>query len=294
MPVRTDIGQYGIIPLWLLNTGVSSRAIHLYSILVCKYADKTGQSYPTRKTLATDLGGVHEISVDRAVKELEGVGALKVTRKRKTEAGDYSSNLYHITLVRSGGNTEVTTGGDMRVTTGGNTGVEQTISNSNHPHKEPTETGDSATALSPVSNGMVALTKVRGYQSTRYAAEAKAMKDLFRLGYSSEDIIGCWRWMKTRDFWADKALHLMSVVGEIGQWAASGKPTEAQVRFPTRTKVSPPTPPQPEMKPGVQPSWRTLLDPSDPMYISEQDVKDYEAGLTPTLRRRTPQATRGG
>ena len=54
-PVRSDIGPYAIVPLWLLETGVSGQAVRLYALLAAKYADKHGAGYPSRKALAASF-----------------------------------------------------------------------------------------------------------------------------------------------------------------------------------------------------------------------------------------------
>jgi hypothetical protein len=121
MHVTSDVGPYGIVPLWLLELHPSSKSIHLYTILATKYANALGTSYPSRKTLAKDLGSVDEKTVDRATKELVKMGALAVT-KRSSPDGDWESNLYMVKIVSPGGDTDVATGGDTDVALT-NTGV---------------------------------------------------------------------------------------------------------------------------------------------------------------------------
>jgi hypothetical protein len=121
MHVTSDVGPYGIVPLWLLEKHPSSKAIHLYTVLATKYANALGTSYPSRKTLAKDLGSVNEKTVDRATKELINLGALAVT-KRSSPDGDWDSNVYMVKIVSPGGDIDVGTGGDIDVSLT-NTGV---------------------------------------------------------------------------------------------------------------------------------------------------------------------------
>ena len=137
MRVRSDIGRYAIVPEWVLGGSVSSRAVHLFTVLACKYSDREHTSYPSRKTLARDLGVAHEKTVDRAVRELERIGALNVERNRKTEAGDYGPNLYKLTFVSPRGDNEVTTSGGISVPTGGDTSVTLTRPIKNQTHRNP-------------------------------------------------------------------------------------------------------------------------------------------------------------
>jgi hypothetical protein len=121
MHVTSDVGPYGIVPLWLLELHPSSKSIHLYTVLATKYANALGTSYPSRKTLAKDLGSVNEKTVDRATRELINLGALAVT-KRPSPDGDWESNVYMVKIVSPGGDIDVGTGGDIDVALT-NTGV---------------------------------------------------------------------------------------------------------------------------------------------------------------------------
>jgi hypothetical protein len=71
-------GYFAVIPEWVLDSGISSRAVHLYALLR-RYADqRTGMAHPSRKTLAGRLGVSDEKTVDRATEELVAVGAIRV------------------------------------------------------------------------------------------------------------------------------------------------------------------------------------------------------------------------
>ena len=79
--ITSDIGRYGITPEWLLDSLISDRAVRLFATLAAKYAGRdTDKAFPSRTTLALDIGCSVD-SIDRAIKELEKVGALSVERR---------------------------------------------------------------------------------------------------------------------------------------------------------------------------------------------------------------------
>lgn len=85
--------RFSIIPHWVIFSGISSGAIHLYAVLA-KYADNdTGQAFPARSRLASDLGKSVD-TIDRAAKELVQVGALRVTQRKRKGSKENYSNLY--------------------------------------------------------------------------------------------------------------------------------------------------------------------------------------------------------
>lgn len=142
MSVRSSIGQYGIIPAWILDTDLSSKAVHLFSILSAKYADRNGECFPGRKTIAKDLGDVSLDTVDRTIKELVAVGALEI-ESRFSEGGHQSSNLYTIHFVRPPSRTDAAEGS--------RTDAALTIPNSNQIQEEPEETPSSELSSSVIT-----------------------------------------------------------------------------------------------------------------------------------------------
>jgi hypothetical protein len=92
--IDTDL-RFSIVPHWVTNSDVSDRALRLYSVLA-KFADaETGQAFPGRTRLSKELRCSLK-SVDRAVAELESIGAVRKTQRVKD--GHYQSSLY--TVVR--------------------------------------------------------------------------------------------------------------------------------------------------------------------------------------------------
>ena len=86
---------YAQIPVWVLRSGgkLPSGAVQLYGVIMT-YADNTTHAaFPSKPTLAADMG-VSESTVGRAIKALEGFGALVVTRRRNKRTGNYYANHY--------------------------------------------------------------------------------------------------------------------------------------------------------------------------------------------------------
>jgi len=84
--------SFVIVPEWVLMLPITATALRVYCV-IRKHSDaKTGECFPSRKTIAAKAR-CSVASVDRCVKELVENGALKV-RRRKNKAGDWTSNLY--------------------------------------------------------------------------------------------------------------------------------------------------------------------------------------------------------
>lgn len=93
--INTDL-PFSIVPHWVTDSNISDRALRLYSVLA-KFADsKTGQAFPGRTRLSRELNCSHK-SVDRAVKELEGIGAIQKVQRVKDK--HFQSSLYTVVRV---------------------------------------------------------------------------------------------------------------------------------------------------------------------------------------------------
>ena len=104
--------HFSIIPEWLIDAGVSDKAIRLYAVLA-RYADnRTHEAFPSRETLAERMACSAK-SVDRATSELIQAGA--VTKRQRHN----SSLVYTLRVSRGvdshvqGGSTLVSRGVDM-------------------------------------------------------------------------------------------------------------------------------------------------------------------------------------
>ena len=138
---RSDTGPFALIPEWVLDREISDRAVRLYGLLA-RYADKDGESWPSRRTLSERLR-CSLASVDRALDELAGAGAID-RGLRYGEKGQ-TSNLYRV--LRVDPSSQVTRG----VVTGDQppliTGDQQ---NENHVEREPMNDLQEATAPAEV------------------------------------------------------------------------------------------------------------------------------------------------
>lgn len=89
---------YAQIPRWVIRSGdsLSHASVRLYGAIMTYADNSTHAAFPSRETLAKDLG-VKPRSISAYIKELEGVGALKVERRRNKKTGNFYAN--HYTLV---------------------------------------------------------------------------------------------------------------------------------------------------------------------------------------------------
>jgi len=85
---------FAILPEWILYSDISATAIRLYAVLRRRADKNTSQCYPTRKSLAKDLRVGSLSTVDRAMKELVEIGAVKVFHRKNGD--EYTSNIYTI------------------------------------------------------------------------------------------------------------------------------------------------------------------------------------------------------
>jgi hypothetical protein len=105
---------FAIVPEYVILASISANAVRLFAVLN-RYANKKGQAWPSRKTLAQ----VMEISVatlDRAKDELVSIGALTVEH-RTGPNGDPTSNIYTLVMsspMRRGTPTDAATGTPTR------------------------------------------------------------------------------------------------------------------------------------------------------------------------------------
>lgn len=97
---------FAIIPHWVLFSGISSTAIQLYCVLRTYADNRTMESWPSRQKLADDLNVQSVRTVDAAIKELLGIGALKV--EKRFNGNQQTSNLY--ILMSQGGAENCTVG----------------------------------------------------------------------------------------------------------------------------------------------------------------------------------------
>jgi hypothetical protein len=89
--------RFAIIPEWLLDADISDAAVRLYAVLL-RYGNSSGARMPSRSTLAGRLR--KRSSVDRAMKELVGIGAVRV--EHRYDGSQRLTNAYHVRTSRPG------------------------------------------------------------------------------------------------------------------------------------------------------------------------------------------------
>lgn len=87
--------RFAIIPHWVIKSGVPATAIHLYTVLVMYVDGRTGEAFPSRTTLAKQIGASTK-TVDRAIKALQGVGALEVHSRKRPGSKENYTNIYRL------------------------------------------------------------------------------------------------------------------------------------------------------------------------------------------------------
>lgn len=142
--MSTDNGQrhptpFARVPKWIVFAKISPQAVRIYAALMC-FADRNDRCFPSLKLLASRL----EISVStvtRGLRELRGIGALRVTH-RFSDRGDPTSNLYQLLFDPPGvgaskrrPNNHRATGHGVRAPSGATTDAAQTRPSKNEtPH----------------------------------------------------------------------------------------------------------------------------------------------------------------
>jgi DNA-binding MarR family transcriptional regulator len=90
---------FAIIPEWVLYSEISPTGKIVYAVLQ-RYANSENVCFPSRKTISERIH-VSIKTVDRALDELEQLGALKTVRRMNSD-GSFTSNLYHLTSTNPG------------------------------------------------------------------------------------------------------------------------------------------------------------------------------------------------
>ncbi len=95
---------FSIIPEFVVDCG-KPRAIQVYAILA-RYSNAVKQAWPGRALIATRASCSVD-TVDRALRDLESIKAIRVDRSKK-EDGSYENNVYTL-LATEGGRTHAAT-----------------------------------------------------------------------------------------------------------------------------------------------------------------------------------------
>jgi hypothetical protein len=89
--------RFAIVPEWLLDADVGDCAIRLYAVLL-RYGNTSGARMPGRATLARRLRKRSTDTVDRAMRELVAVGAVRV--EHRYAGRQRLTNRYHVQTSR--------------------------------------------------------------------------------------------------------------------------------------------------------------------------------------------------
>lgn len=101
--------HFAIVPEWVLDSPISDCALRLYAVLV-RYGQTSGARVPGRNTLARRLRKQSVDTVDRAMKELVGIGAVELEHRR--QGTRQLTNSYVVRTARpEGGRTDAATPG---------------------------------------------------------------------------------------------------------------------------------------------------------------------------------------
>lgn len=97
--ISTDIGPFAMVPKWLTETGISSGAIHAWVMLALRADRNTQECWPSRATLAKELGCDSLRTVDARIRELVNIGALTKDERFLVD-GKQTSTLYMLHMVQ--------------------------------------------------------------------------------------------------------------------------------------------------------------------------------------------------
>jgi hypothetical protein len=84
--------RFAIVPEWVLDLDVSDAALRLYALLL-RYGGTSGSRMPSRRLLADRMRRSVD-SVDRAMRDLETAGLVRVERRRRGR--ENLTNRYHV------------------------------------------------------------------------------------------------------------------------------------------------------------------------------------------------------
>jgi hypothetical protein len=91
--------RFAIVPEWLLDAEISDSAVRLYAVLL-RYGQSSGARMPPRSTLARRMHKKSTDSVDRAMKDLVRIGAVKV--EHRFDGGQRLTDAYRVRTSRPG------------------------------------------------------------------------------------------------------------------------------------------------------------------------------------------------
>jgi hypothetical protein len=93
-------GYFITLPEWVEDSGISDRALRLWCKLSKQASILRGAPLKRTRLELAELMGCSKDTVDRLVKELEGVRALEVDRQYDHETKQYQVNTYRLLTAR--------------------------------------------------------------------------------------------------------------------------------------------------------------------------------------------------
>jgi hypothetical protein len=99
-PQLSTDATFAVVPTWVLDSPVSANAVRLYAVLA-RYTDTDGVCYPGRRLLATRMQVGSTDTVDRAMTQLVGIGAVTITR-RFNDKREPIASLYQLHVTPGG------------------------------------------------------------------------------------------------------------------------------------------------------------------------------------------------
>lgn len=190
---------YGQTPFEILvDLEISDGATRLYSYLSFRQGAK-GCCWPSIARMQKDLGKGRS-TIMRYLDELESAGYVDHHHQERR-------NVYRVlSQKRDIKSTECPTDGTLNVPQMGHRTIEINENIINMPD-------------APNPNTVVkAMQELLDYTIPNWGREAGVAKKLLETGYTTEEIIECWKYTKQEDFWQDKHCSLTAVVNRIGPW----------------------------------------------------------------------------
>lgn len=208
MTDKTSADYYfAIVPEWVLDADVSSAAIRLYAVLR-RYADRDGMCFPSRQTLAARMR-CSDRTVDSAIKELLGLGALEKERRYKDDGG-YTSNIYTVCSIPPsakssyGGENKDRSRMEENVPTPSEENDTLTIAIINESQNEPDSSQFNNADTNEICNLLADCIARNGFKRPSVTKEwLKVIDRMMRIdGRTPEQIQGAIIWATQDDFWS--------------------------------------------------------------------------------------------
>lgn len=171
---------------------------------------ETGQCNPSFKTIRAMAGVARRTAIEHIYK-LRDMGLLTIQGKERDNKSR-TSNWYGLAI-----------GAQPYAATAQAYAPDAPLEPVTEPVNEPltSSSEDSEVVINPIPEFFKLLEQERGHQSGNHGGEGRAVKWMFGNGYTSDDILECYRWKLKSDkdgFWKDKTLTMMTIQAAIPGW----------------------------------------------------------------------------